>query len=168
MWRVKINKIKRGVKTSCFKGENTRVRAFLKPANGVFGCRKRICRMRFSAFWGCCDTCEAPTVAAMLQPLHFLSVLPPLRKLLILIDCCVMCRCRSSKRAAFRPTLCHSTAATSHALRYFGTMVLWSGFWVLRGAAAVQADQKSMSCPGEAAAQPTGLALIKHLSTAKK
>jgi len=24
-----------------------------------------------------------------------------------------------------------------------------------------------MSCPGEAAAQPTGLALIKHLSTAK-
>jgi len=98
----------------------------------------------------------------------FLSVLPPLRKLLILIDCCVMCRCRSSKRAAFRPTLCHSTAATSHALRYCGTMVLWSEFWVLRGAAAVQADQKSMSCPGEAAAQPTGLALIKHLSTAKK
>jgi len=37
---------------------------FLDAENVSVGCI-------FSAFWGCCDTCEAPTVAAMLQPLHF-------------------------------------------------------------------------------------------------
>lgn len=133
--------------------------------------RTSICRMHFSAFrlFGLLWHMWSPGGGCTIFLFTFLAVLP-LQKLLILIDCCVMCRCRSSKRIAFRPTLRIRQRPLQMPFAQMNSPppLRVHSAPLRRGAAAVQADQKSMSWPGKAAAQPTGLTLIKHFSTAKK